>query len=220
MRQIAALPYTTAADGSYAFGNLTAGVYRVREQQKSGWTQTSVDPADFTALSGSTFGADFGNFKMITISGMKYEDLNGNGSKELNEGGLSGWTIFIDKNLDGQLSLGEQSTTTGPGGQYSFTNLGPGTYTIREVFLGREKVVKGGDSATVGLLLVELVNPPDPFHKGEQELGFTSERFAPLEELPPEELEEENFSYSGIGAGDDPAGREHRGGSRDLKKKK
>jgi hypothetical protein len=77
------------------------------------------------------------------------------------------------------------------------------TYTIREVFLGREKVVKGGDSATVGLLLVELVNPPDPFHKGEQELGFTSERFAPLEELPPEEIEEENFSYSGIGTGDD-----------------
>jgi len=77
------------------------------------------------------------------------------------------------------------------------------TYTIREVFLGREKVVKGGDSATVGLLLVELTNPPDPFHKGEQELGFSSERFAPLDELPAEKSEEETFSYSGIGAGDD-----------------
>ncbi len=61
------------------------------------------------------------------------------------------------------------------------------TYTIREVFLGREKIVKGGDSATVGLLLNELTNPPDPFHVGKQELGFSSERFAPLEELPPEE---------------------------------
>ena len=61
------------------------------------------------------------------------------------------------------------------------------TYTIREVFLGREKVVKGGDSATVGLLLVELNNPPDPFHVGKEELGFSSERFAPLEELPPQE---------------------------------
>jgi hypothetical protein len=63
------------------------------------------------------------------------------------------------------------------------------TYTIREVFLGREKIVKGGDSATVGLLLEELVNPPDPFHVGKQELGFSSERFAPLEELPPEEAQ-------------------------------
>jgi hypothetical protein len=61
------------------------------------------------------------------------------------------------------------------------------TYTIREVFLGREKIRAGGDSATVGLLLEELVNPPDPFHVGSQELGFSSERFAPLEEVPAEE---------------------------------
>jgi len=60
------------------------------------------------------------------------------------------------------------------------------TYTIREVFLGREKIVKGGDSATVGLLLQELTNPPDRFHEGKQELGFSSERFAPLEEIPEE----------------------------------
>jgi hypothetical protein len=75
------------------------------------------------------------------------------------------------------------------------------TYTIREVFLGREKVVKGGDTATVGLLLEELVNPPDPFHAGQQELGFTSERFAPLEELPDEEAEEKEEAGVGAGAG-------------------
>lgn len=74
------------------------------------------------------------------------------------------------------------------------------TYTIREVFLGREKVVKGGDTATVGLLLEELKNPPDPFHQGKQELGFSSERFAPLDELPPEEAEEEAFEVIGAGA--------------------
>jgi hypothetical protein len=73
------------------------------------------------------------------------------------------------------------------------------TYTVREVFLGREKVVKGGDSATVGLLLHELVNPPDPFHKGNEELGFSSERFAPLEEAPSEEAEV--GEEVGIGAG-------------------
>jgi hypothetical protein len=64
-------------------------------------------------------------------------------------------------------------------------------YKIREVFLGREKIVRGGDTATVGLLLEELTNPPDPFHQGEQELGFSSERFAPLNELPDEKVEEE-----------------------------
>ncbi|MEY2880017.1 MAG: hypothetical protein RLZZ15_2397 [Verrucomicrobiota bacterium] len=73
-------------------------------------------------------------------------------------------------------------------------------YTVREVFLGREKIVKGGDSATVGLLLAELTNPPDPFHQGKQELGFSSERFAPLNELPPEEVEEEAVIHGGAWA--------------------
>lgn len=73
-------------------------------------------------------------------------------------------------------------------------------YTVREVFLGREKIVRGGDTATVGLLLEELKNPPDPFHQGQQELGFSSERFAPLNELPPEEIEEEEVTHTGAWA--------------------
>jgi hypothetical protein len=73
-------------------------------------------------------------------------------------------------------------------------------YTVREVFLGREKIVRGGDTATVGLLLEELKNPPDPFHQGQQELGFSSERFAPLNELPPEEVEEEEVTHTGAWA--------------------
>jgi hypothetical protein len=73
------------------------------------------------------------------------------------------------------------------------------TYTIREVYLGREKVVKGGDTATVGLLLEEVVNPPDPFHVGREELGFSSERFAPLEELPAEEMAAEAGQEAGAG---------------------
>lgn len=72
-------------------------------------------------------------------------------------------------------------------------------YTIREVFLGREKVVKGGETATVGLLLEELHNPPDPFHAGQQELGFSSERFAPLEELPAEEESGEEIATGVVG---------------------
>ena len=79
-------------------------------------------------------------------------------------------------------------------------------YTIREVFLGREKIVKGGDSATVGLLLSELSNPPDTFNQGKQELGFTSERFAPMEELPPEEAVASEGELVGAGA------EKHQGG--------
>lgn len=62
-----------------------------------------------------------------SISGMKYNDLNRNGKKDLNEPGLAGWTI--------RLRLGKTvvTTVTGADGSYSFTNLTPGTYRVREV---------------------------------------------------------------------------------------
>ncbi|MCX6328278.1 MAG: hypothetical protein NTZ85_02020 [Bacteroidia bacterium] len=68
-----------------------------------------------------------------SISGMKFNDLNGNEIKDTGEDGLSNWTIYIDANQNGSKEPGEQSTTTGGGGSYSFTNLSPGTYRIREV---------------------------------------------------------------------------------------
>jgi hypothetical protein len=65
------------------------------------------------------------------------------------------------------------------------------TYTIRDVYVGREKL-RGSDSATVGLLLEEIVNPKDPRHIDAQELGFNSERFAPLHhDTEDSEIEEE-----------------------------
>ena len=54
--------------------------------------------------------------------------------------------------------------------------------TIREVCLRRE-TLRGSESGTIALLLEELRNPPDPSHKGGEELAFKSERFAPLEEI-------------------------------------
>jgi hypothetical protein len=73
-------------------------------------------------------------------------------------------------------------------------------YTIREVFLGRSKALApkaGMSDGEVGLLLEELLNPPDPMHQHGQELGFRSTRFAPLEELTEDETaeaEEELFA--------------------------
>ncbi len=67
------------------------------------------------------------------------------------------------------------------------------TYTIRDVCLRRE-TMRGSDSATIALLLEELVNPPDPTHKGSEELAFKSERFAPLEEISEEQEAELELS--------------------------
>ena len=59
-------------------------------------------------------------------------------------------------------------------------------YTVRSVFIGRGNLTKAGSGqqdGEIGILLEELVNPRDPALKTglSGELGFNSERFAPLE---------------------------------------
>ncbi|WNF14521.1 Calx-beta domain-containing protein [Microcystis aeruginosa] len=68
-----------------------------------------------------------------SIEGSKWEDLNANGIWEAGEKALAGWTIYIDSVANGTLDPWELSTVTDANGKYSFTNLGPGEYAIREV---------------------------------------------------------------------------------------
>jgi SdrD B-like domain len=65
-----------------------------------------------------------------SISGRKFDDANGSGTDEPGKPGLEGWTIQL---LDPTGTKVLQTTTTGPGGSYSFTTVAPGTYVIREV---------------------------------------------------------------------------------------
>jgi cyclophilin family peptidyl-prolyl cis-trans isomerase len=125
---------TTAADGSFSFTDLGPGTYRVREVLQTGWMQTTSNPTDTTATSGvNRIAADFGNFQLITISGQKVNDLDGGGTRDPGEPGLEGWTIFLDSDDNGQLDDGEQSTTSDADGNFSFGDLGPGVFRVREV---------------------------------------------------------------------------------------
>jgi len=67
------------------------------------------------------------------ISGTKWEDLDGDAVRDVGESGLPGWTIYLDANSNGQLDAGETSTVTDGNGDYSFTGLPLGTYTVTEV---------------------------------------------------------------------------------------
>jgi len=71
--------------------------------------------------------------QLHSISGMKYNDLNGNGTRDEGEAGLAGWTIYIDSNDDGVLNNEETSTVTDSSGHYSFSELTDSDYFIREV---------------------------------------------------------------------------------------
>ncbi|MFM6807547.1 MAG: beta strand repeat-containing protein, partial [Dolichospermum sp.] len=73
------------------------------------------------------------NIKLGGIKGSKWNDINSNGVWDTGEQALAGWTIYIDSNKNGQFDAGELSTVTDANGQYTFSNLGPGEYTIGEV---------------------------------------------------------------------------------------
>ncbi|MEQ8969889.1 MAG: SdrD B-like domain-containing protein, partial [Coleofasciculus sp. C1-SOL-03] len=125
---------TTDANGNYSFTDLSAGNYTIREVQQTGWQQTTTNPSAINVTSGTAAtGINFGNFELGSISGQKFEDTDGDGVKDAGETGLAGWTIFIDSDNDGVKDAGETSTTTDANGNYSFTDLSAGNYTIREV---------------------------------------------------------------------------------------
>jgi hypothetical protein len=125
---------TTDANGNYTFPNLGPGTYLVREMQQPGIVQTTPNPAPITLLPGQPVtNVDFGDFKLISIGGAKFQDTNGNGVRDAGEPGLQGITVFLDTNNNGRLDAGEVSTTTDVNGNYTFVNVGPGTYNVREV---------------------------------------------------------------------------------------
>jgi protocatechuate 3,4-dioxygenase beta subunit len=120
---------STDINGNYTFTNLLAGVYTVRESLQTGWTQTFPSDTVYSIeiFSGTdTSDNDFGNFKNGSIGGMKFEDMNANGTLDSNDLPLANWNISYTN--------GEQTATvqTDENGNYSFTNLGPGTYIITE----------------------------------------------------------------------------------------
>ncbi len=122
---------TTGADGSYTFEGLANGAYTLSEVLQTGWTQTAPKsgPQSVTVQDKDVTGIDFGNKVSATysISGMKFNDLNGNGARDGNESGLAGWKI--------QLAQGSSvinGTSTAADGSYKFTGLAPGSYTVSE----------------------------------------------------------------------------------------
>ncbi|HNX08500.1 MAG TPA: SdrD B-like domain-containing protein [Methanothrix sp.] len=120
----------TSEDGSYRFEQLAAGSYTVGIVAPSGWKAISPESGSLNVdLSGSD--ASDRNFAMLLssfrISGMKYNDLDGNGAND-GEPGMEGWTIQLSR--DGSVI---KSATTAKDGSYQFENLDPGTYTLSEV---------------------------------------------------------------------------------------
>ena len=129
----------TDADGNYSFTGLDAGTYTVKVT-KAGeiaeLTQTEDPDGTKDNASGAiTLNADnpvrenvnFGYIKKHAISGNVYLDQNRDKTKNTGDIDLSGVTVkLLDK--DGNVVA---TTTTDKDGNYSFTGLNDGTYTVQ-----------------------------------------------------------------------------------------
>ena len=126
---------TTNPQGNYAFVNIPADTYLVREVQQPGFRQTTPNPDPVNVTSNATINnINFGNvFFVGNISGIKYNDLNFNSIRDATDPPLANWQIYIDLNSNNRLDIGEPNTLTKPDGSYNFVNVSPGRYLVREV---------------------------------------------------------------------------------------
>lgn len=74
-----------------------------------------------------------GNLPAAEISGMKWEDLNGDGHRDPGEPGLAGVIIYLDENRNMELDFEEPMTQTDDEGLFWFTDVRPGDHHVREI---------------------------------------------------------------------------------------
>jgi predicted outer membrane repeat protein len=76
---------------------------------------------------------DFGNYRLGTISGAVYDDVDNDATRGGAEGGLAFWTVYVDANGNDQLDVDEARSTTDVNGNYTIPFVSPGSYDIREI---------------------------------------------------------------------------------------
>jgi len=127
---------TIAVSGTPGYGPYTATITPpswavlgdTRMRVRIRWTG-DVEPCAVT---------DYGDVEDYTITvtsapltriyGKKWHDLNDNGQMDGGEPGLSGWTIFLDENYNGEIDTNDIVTTTDMQGSYEFTDMEPNLY--------------------------------------------------------------------------------------------
>jgi|GEM_PF-3544800 len=134
----AARTAVTDASGNFLFTDVTPGAYVVNEVVPAGFTQTmpASDGIPVTLASGGTsLNNVFGNFRGIltgAISGLKFNDANGNGVRDPGETGVAGVQITLSACPSPCVPPPVAGTVTGADGGFSFTGIPFGTYFVSE----------------------------------------------------------------------------------------
>lgn len=201
---------TTDVLGNYLFSGLAAGIYSVCEPvQPSGTSNGTTTAGGIVTVSGSggtagtasnptTTSSQIVNIVLTAAGGGEVSGSTGNNFAEIVPSSIAG-TVFLDQNDNGTLNAADTAiasvqlellngasavvatTTTDASGNYSFGNLSPGTYSVREptqpsgTANGKTiagAAVNGGTAgtastqATVPSLIAGIVLPPNSASTG------------------------------------------------------
>jgi uncharacterized repeat protein (TIGR01451 family) len=137
---------TTLVDGTYTFTNLEPGTYSVEFVKPSSYAITSKDEgsddsidSDINTLAGKTdnfileIGQDkqdvaAGFYKLSSLAGSVFEDIDGDGNKGEGEPFVSGVTVKLIDSKGQQVGV---DTLTDVNGKYTFSGISYGSYTIQ-----------------------------------------------------------------------------------------
>jgi uncharacterized repeat protein (TIGR01451 family)/fimbrial isopeptide formation D2 family protein len=121
---------TTLADGTYSFGNLPAGNYRVVETQPNGYGSSTLNVLDVTVPTTGLSNVNFGE-TLGSLAGTVYHDRDASGSLTGGDTGLGGVLVTLT-GTDANGASVTRTTTTAPDGSYSFADLLGGNYAVSE----------------------------------------------------------------------------------------
>jgi len=134
---------TTALDGTYAFENLAAGNYRVIEVLKDGWVAITPEMYEISLdWNDECTCCKFGNVELGSISGWKFYDWDMDEAFDGLEEPIEGWTLTLTGWLNdgawpwsptGATHIVPIPATTNGDGEWIFSGLLPGVYTVTEV---------------------------------------------------------------------------------------
>ncbi|RFP13729.1 SdrD B-like domain-containing protein [Duganella sp. BJB475] len=135
---------TTGTDGKYSF-TVDAGKYAISVTAPSGMTATGEHAGSNGAVDSDVNAAgqgdlvtvapgqtnndlDAGFYKGATLGDRVWYDVNKNGVQDTGEAGVAGVKVIL---LDQAGNATGATATTDANGNYSFTNLKPGTYSVQ-----------------------------------------------------------------------------------------
>lgn len=110
---------------------MDAGTYEIEEDVPEGWAQTSNTCVDVVVVAGQTATCTIENTRLGSISGYKYEDSDGSLSTTDDRSPLADWVINLYKWVTDSYIF-QTFTTTDSNGYYSFSDLLPALYSVRE----------------------------------------------------------------------------------------